>query len=264
LAANEMALANAQAEVSRLSAVKKEFERQVSLDASRGDLAVQQAQSDVATLEDKVRQGRITAPTDGTLYALPVKAGDYVKVGDLLAEMADLRKVRVRAFIDEPEMGGLEQGLPVIITWDALPNRTWQGRTEMAPKQVVARGSRSVGELLCSVENAKLELLPNTNVNVRINSRERLNVLTVPRGSVETIGGQSFVFVVKDSVGKTVLEKRRIQIGIADATNNEVVSGLSVDDTVALPGDADFRDGMTVKVVNMDTSNVPGGSGASN
>jgi HlyD family secretion protein len=264
LAANELALANAQAEVNRLSAVKKEFERKVSLDASQGNLAVQQAQSDVAVLEDKVRQGRITAPTDGTLYALPVKTGDYVKVGDLLAEMADLRKVRVRAFIDEPEMGGLEQGLPVIITWDALPNRTWQGRTEMAPKQVVARGSRSVGELLCSVENAKLELLPNTNVNVRINSRERLNVLTVPRGSVETIGGQSFVFVVKDGVGKTVLEKRLIHVGIADATNNEVVSGLSVDDTVALPGDADFRDGMTVKVVNLDISNVPGGSGAGN
>jgi len=264
VAANELALIRAQAEVNRLTAVKKEFERQVSLDTSRGDLAVQQAQSDVAALEDKVRQGRITAPTDGTLYALPVKAGDYVKVGDLLAEMADLHKVRVRAFIDEPEMGGLEPGLPVKITWDALPNRTWQGRTEMTPKQVVPRGSRSVGELLCSVENEKLELLPNTNVNVRINSRERLNVLAVPRGSVETLGGLSFVFVVKDSVGKTVLEKRRIQVGIADATNYEVVSGLSMDDTVALPGDADFRDGMSVKVVNLDTSNVAGGNGASN
>jgi HlyD family secretion protein len=263
LAANELALTKAQAEVNRLTAVKREFERQVSLDTSRGDLAVQQAQSDVAALEDKVRQGRITAPTDSTLYALPVKAGDYVKVGDLLAEMADLHKVRVRAFIDEPEMGGLEPGLPVKITWDALPNRTWPGRTEMTPKQVVPRGSRSVGELLCSVENEKLELLPNTNVNVRINSRERLNVLAVPRGTVETIGGQSFVFVVKDSVGKTMLEKRRIQVGIADATNYEVISGLTTDDTVALPGDADFRDGMSVKVVNLDTSNVPGGTGAS-
>jgi len=263
VAANELALTKAQAEVNRLTAVKKEFERQVSLDNSRGELAVQQAQSDVAALEDKVRQGRITAPTDGTLYALPVKAGDYVKVGDLLAEMADLHKVRVRAFIDEPEMGGLEPGLPVKITWDALPNRTWPGRTEIAPKQVVPRGSRSVGELLCSVENEKLELLPNTNVNVRINSRERLNVLAVPRGSVETIGGQSFVFVVRDSVGKSVLEKHPIQVGIADATNYEVVSGLTMDDTVALPGDADFRDGMSVKVVFLDTSNVPGGTGAS-
>ena len=263
LAANDLALTKAQAEVNRLTAVKKEFERQVSLDGSRGELSVQQAQSDVAALEDKVRQGRITAPADGTLYAFPVKAGDYVKVGDLLAEMADLRQVRVRAFIDEPEMGGLEPGLPVKITWDALPNRTWSGKTEMTPKQVVPHASRSVGELLCSVENTKLELLPNTNVNVRINSRERLNVLAVPRGTVETLGGQSFVFVVKDSVGKTVLEKRRIQVGIADATNYEVVSGLTTDDTVALPGDADFRDGMWVKVVNLDTSKAAGGDGAS-
>jgi len=104
--------------------------------------------------------------------------------------MADLHQVRVRAFIDEPEMGGLEPGLPVRITWDALENRTWAGRTEITPKQVVSHSSRSVGELLCSVENAKLELLPNTNVNVRINSRERLNVLAVPRGSVERLAGK--------------------------------------------------------------------------
>ena len=270
LAANELSLTKAQAEVNRLQAAKQEFDRQVSLDASRGELAVQQAQSDVAALEEKVRQGRITAPSDGTLYSLgrhgdsnlPIKAGDYVKVGDLLAEMADLHKVRVRAFIDEPEMGGLEPGLPVKITWDALPTRSWAGRTEITPKQVVPRGSRSVGELLCSVDNDKLELLPNTNVNVRINSRERLNVLTVPRGTVETVGGQSYVFVVKSGVGKTVLEKRPIQVGIADATNYEVVSGLSLEDVVALPGDTDFHDGMTVRVVNMETSNVPGGSSA--
>ncbi len=259
-AANDLSLAKAQEEVTRLTAAKQEFVRQVSLDSSRGELAVQQAQNDVAALEDKVRQGRITAAADGTLYAFPVKAGDYVKVGDLLAEMADLHQVRVRAFIDEPEMGGLEPGLPVKITWDALPDRSWAGRTEITPKQVVPRGSRSVGELLCSVQNDQLELLPNTNVNVRINSRERLNVLTVPRGAVETIGGQSFVFVVQSGVGKTLLEKRSIQIGIADATNYEVVNGLKETDVVALPGDADFHDGMLVKIVNMDTSNAMGGN----
>src|SRR5258705_2607344 len=264
LAMNDLDLAKAEAQVKQLTAAKQEFVHGVKLDANRTSLQVEQLLSEVAALEEKVRDGRIIAPADGTLYALPAKAGDYVKVGDLLAEMADLHKVRVRAFIDEPEMGGLEPGLPVKISWDALPNRTWPGRTEMTPKQVVPRGSRSVGELLCSVENEKLELLPNTNVNVRINSRERLNVLAVPRGSVETIGGQSFVFVVKDSVGKTVLEKRPIQVGIADATNYEVVSGLTGEDTVALPGDADFRDGMPVKVVNLDTTNVPGGNGASN
>jgi len=133
-------------------------------------LQVEQLRSVVASLEEKVRDGRISAPADGTLYALPVRVGDYVKVGDLLAEMADLHKVRVRAFIDEPELGGLEPGEPVRITWDALPNRNWMGKTQVIPKQVVARGARSVGELLCEVNNDKLELLPNINVNVRINS----------------------------------------------------------------------------------------------
>jgi len=249
-------LAKVNADVAKLSAAKEEFTHQVGLDVSRYELAVQQAQSDVAALEEKVRQGRITAGVDGTLYSLPVKAGDYVKVGELLAEMADLHNVRVRAFIDEPEMGSLEVGLPVRITWDALPNRSWQGVTENVPKQVVARASRSVGELFCSVQNKDLELLPNTNVNVRINSRERSNVITVPRGAVQTEGGKRYVFVVKQGVGLSKLEKREIAVGIADATSFEVISGLQVDEVVALPGDVDFKDGLIVKVVNMDRSNI--------
>jgi len=146
----------------------------------------------------------------------------------------------------------------VRITWDALPNLSWQGRTETIPKQVVARGSRSVGELLCSVDNEKLELLPNTNVNVRINSKERTNVVTVPRGAVETENGKRFVFVVKEGVGNASLEKREILVGIADATSFEVVRGLQGNEVVALPGDVDLKDGMAVKVVNMDNSNIKG------
>jgi HlyD family secretion protein len=254
VAANEVALAKAQEGVNRLTGVKQEYDRSVSVDASYAALTVEQAQSEVAALEEKVRQGRITAPTDGTLYSLPVKAGDFVKVGDLLAEMADLHQVRVRAFIDEPEMGALEVGDPVKITWDALPGRVWQGQTEMVPKQVVSRGTRSVGELLCSVQNIKLELLPNTNVNVRINAKERKDVVAVSRGAVESESGQRFVFVVKEGVGTSTLEKRQIQVGIADANNYEVVSGLKENEVVALPGDVEFHDGMRVKVVNMDTS----------
>jgi HlyD family secretion protein len=252
LAANDLALTRAQAEVTRLTAAKQEFERGVKLDTNQTALHVEQIQNEVAALNEKVRQGRITAPVDGTLYSLPVKAGDFVKLGDLLAEMADLHKVRVRAFIDEPELGGLEANEPVKITWDALPNKAWMGKTEIIPKQVVPRGTRSVGELLCAVNNDKLELLPNINVNVSINSRERIGVLSVPRGAVAAEGGRRYVFVVRRSqlgVGKSTLEKREIHVGIADATNYEVVSGLREDDLVALPGDVDLRDGMTVTVL---------------
>jgi HlyD family secretion protein len=269
LAANDLELTKAQSEVTRLSAAKQEFDRGVKLDANRAVLQVQQAQSEVAALEEKVRDGKIVAPADGTLYSLgrhgdgtlPIKAGDYVKVGDLLAEMADLHKVRVRAFIDEPELGGLEPGQPVKISWDALPNRSWTGKTQVIPKQVLQRGTRSVGELLCEVNNDNLELLPNINVNVRINSKERFNVLTVPRGAVASEGGSRFVFVVKHNgfgVGKSRLEKRDIQVGVADATNYEVVRGLQEGEMVALPGDIDLHDGMAVRIVNTDASYIRG------
>jgi len=263
LAMNDLDLAKAEAQVKQLTAAKQEFVHGVKLDANRTSLQVEQLLSEVAALEEKVRDGRIIAPADGTLYSLPAKAGDYVKVGDLLAEMADLHKVRVRAFIDEPELGGLEPGEPVRITWDALPNRTWMGKTQVIPKQVVARGARSVGELLCEVNNDKLELLPNINVNVRINSHERINVLTVPRGTVEADGGQRFVFVVLRNalgVGKATLQKREIRVGIADATNYEVLSGLQEGEMVALPGDVDLKDGMPVRIVNTDASYIRGRS----
>jgi RND family efflux transporter MFP subunit len=259
LAANDLELTKAQSEVTRLTAAKQEFDRGVKLDANQAPLLVQQAQSEVAALEEKVRNGHIVAPSDGTLYSLPVKAGDYVKVGDLLAEMANLSQVRVRAFIDEPELGALEPNQPVKITWDALPNRVWNGKTETIPKQVVARGARSVGELLCTVDNDKLELLPNINVNVRINSKERDNVLAVPRGAVEAEGNKRFVYVVKQGdFAKTKLEKREIHVGIADSTNYEVTSGLQQGEMVALPGDIDLKDGMNVRIMNTDASSVKG------
>ena len=266
LAANEVELTKAQAEVDRLTAAKQEFNRSVKLDAGKFQLAVQQAQNEVAALNDKVRDGRIAAPADGTLYSLPVRQGNFVKVGDLLAEMADLHQVRVRAFVDEPELGGLEPNEAVRITWDALPNRSWEGKTTVIPKQVVSRNSRSVGELLCSVNNEKLELLPNINVDVRISARERNGVLTVPRSAVSSSGGMRFVFVVKDggiNVGKNSLEKRPIVVGIADAANYEVLAGLSGGELVALPGDFDLRDGMLVRVTNPDASDYLGRSNGS-
>jgi len=174
-----------------------------------------------------------------------------VRPGDLLAEVADLRRVRVRAFVDEPDIGLLQPDQAVEITWDALPNSVWQGRTEQAPKTVVSRGSRSVGEMLCSVENQKGELLPNTNVNVRIRVQERKNALVVPRGAVRSEGVHRFVFVVDAgdlSLQASRLRKREIHLGISSATGFEVLDGLSEGDTVALPGDVDLADGIKIRV----------------
>ena len=241
---NEAALAKAQTNVQVLEQKKKALKERSGVDASGAELRVAQAQSQIQSLAEKVRSASVVASGDGTLYSLPVHAGDFVKVGDVLAVMADLHHVRVRAFVDEPDLGGLEPNQQVEVAWDAKPGLTWAGHTEQIPKQVVPRGERSVGEVLCTVDNAKLDLLPNVNVDVRILIRKRNGVLVVPRAAVLEDKDQFYVYVLND--GK--IQRRPITLGIASASKYEVANGLSLNDRIAIPGDEPLRDGMSVRV----------------
>jgi HlyD family secretion protein len=242
---SRVALERAEAQMKYLHQRKEELSRQARLDVERAGLAAERARQEVRSLEDKVRSAELRPPVEGTLYSLPVRRGDFVKTGDVLAEVAALERVRVRAFVDEPELGLLEIGQAVEITWDALPGRVWTGRTENVPKNVVARGARSVGEVLCSVENARLELLPNTNVNVVIRMRERAGVLAVPRGAVRAEGHKRYVFVLDGST----LRRREVKLGMAGAAKFEILSGLKEGERVALPGEAELKDGLAVKAI---------------
>jgi HlyD family secretion protein len=240
---NGLELATARATLESLQKRRDDLTHRASLDVERLTLRVQQDEAQVRSLEEKVKSAMITSPVDGTLYALSVRAGDYVTIGQEIADMADLHKVQVRAFVDEPDLGFLAPDQEVHITWDAMPNRDWTGRTIQIPKQVIAHGNRSVGEVLCSVDNDKLELLPNVNVEVRILVRERTNVLSVSRAAVRVDGAERYVFRVED--GR--LRRRDITIGIASASKYEVLSGLSDGDRVAIPGETDLKDGMVVR-----------------
>jgi multidrug efflux pump subunit AcrA (membrane-fusion protein) len=126
--------------------------------------------------------------------------------------------------------------------WDAHPDRTWAGKTEMVPKQVVPHGTRNVGELLCSVSNDRLDLIPNTTVEVRIRTNERPDVLVVPRGAVYIEGDTRFVFRVEE--GR--LHRRYIKVGLANPTKIEVLSGLNQGDVVALPGDVSLKENLRI------------------
>jgi len=238
-------LARAEESLAVLQKKKEEFDRQAKLDSQLSSLRVERAQAALREAEQNLRSTQITAAVNGTLYTLPIRNGQYVRVGELLAEMADLSRVRVRAFVDEPELGWLEQGQQVEITWDAKPGQRWSGQTAVIPKTVVARGTRSVGEVLCSVENSGLDLLPNINVNVRIRVREGANALVVPRSAVRSEGNEKVVFVVDGST----LRRRLVKTGITGATSVEIVEGLQDGAVVALPGEVELRDGLAVNVV---------------
>jgi len=241
---NRVALAQARATLETLEQKIAALAQRTTGDAERADLRAKQARDQVQSLEEKLRSATVVAPSDGTLYSLPVRVGDYVKVGDILAEMADLRHVRVRAFVDEPDLGALEPNQVVQVTWDAKPGQTWTGSTEQVPKQVVARGARSVGEVLCSIDNDKLELLPNVNVDVHILVHDRQGALVVPRAAVRYDNGQHLVFVYSGDK----IHRRDITVGIASSQKYEVISGLQLGDRVVLPGDMQvLRDGMDVR-----------------
>ena len=242
---NRLQLVQAEADVQSFAKTKQTLEQQAKLDEGRVALLVEHARAAVRDLEERLQSAHGAAPFDGTLYSLPIRQGDFVKAGDLLAELADLRQVRIRAFIDEPELGQIDINQSVEIFWDAHPDRVWNGRTEMLPKQVVTRGTRSVGELLCSVSNDKLDLLPNTTVDVRIHVSERPSALVVPRGAVSIEGDKRFVFRVEDNR----LHRVAIKVGISNPTMIEVISGLNEGDVVALPGDASLKDNLSIKAV---------------
>jgi len=240
-----VALANATAEANELTQAQAEFKRQAQIQVQQLVLQVEHSRAQIADLQAKLNADRPVAPADGTLYSLPVHVGDFVHVGDPLASIADLHKVRVRAFIDEPELGQLEPNQTVEITWDAKPDRVWEGRVEMVPKQVVPHGTRSVGETLCSVTNDKVELIPNITVDVHIHVQERPNALVVPRGAVQIDGTHHYVYLIDGDR----LRRREIAVGMPTPDAYEVVGGLQEGDEVALPGDVAPKDGMRVKVV---------------
>jgi len=243
LAQNDASLAKARANLNALEARKRALAQTSSASVEAANLRLIKAQEEVQSLDEKVRSAAVVSPLDGTLYSLPVHAGDYVKVGDTLAEMADLRHVRVRAFVDEPDLGLLEPSQDVEVTWDAKPSRIWTGHTEQVPKQVVSRGMRSVGEVLCSIDNDKLDLLPNTNVQVKIMVRERRGAVVVPRAAVREDTGGHYVFVLDGNK----VRRRNISVGIASTSKYEVISGLNVSDRVAEPIDQTLKNGMEVR-----------------
>ena len=245
---NRLALAQAEADVQSLEKTKQTYLNQAKLDIERVALLVEHARNQVRDLEQKASSTRGTAPADGTLYSLPIHPGDFVKEGDLLAEMADMHHVRVRAFIDEPELGQIDLNQTVEIFWDAHPDRVWSGRTELVPKQVVAHGARNVGELLCSVSNDHLDLIPNTTVDVRIHISERPSVIVIPRGAVFIDGSKRYVFVVQGDR----LHRRDITVGIANPTTIEVVSGLQNGDVVALPGEVSLKESLHIRPVRQE------------
>jgi HlyD family secretion protein len=207
-----------------------------------------EAQAAYSATEDLLSQLNIRAPFDGIVYSLPVQQGAYLNPGDLVLEEADLSKVRVRAFVDEPDVGRLAPGDKIEVTWDALPERTWEGAVSVIPAVIKLHGSRNVGETTCVVDNKDFKLLPNVNVGVTIITAEHRNVLTVPREAIhQDDNGKAYVYQIVNNE----LQRRYVQTSISNLTKVEVTGGLQENALIALgpTNSKPLRNGLAVKVV---------------
>jgi HlyD family secretion protein len=205
---------------------------------------VDAAKGRVGFLEENLSRAVVRAPISGTLYQFKLKEGAYSNTGDLIGLMADLSRLRVRAFVDEVELGRVSVGEAVTIRWDAHPDRSWKAKVQLIPSEIVARGSRSVAEVLCRLTDAPGLLIPNVNVDIEIVANQAPKVISLPRTAIIPDGRNQAVWLVKQ--GKA--EKRPIETGQGTSQLIEIISGLSVGDQVILPGEDPITEGMRIRV----------------
>ena len=225
-AANRLANADAQLKLIQ----QKQHERYSGPEVNKVEAEAEQARATYAAAQDQLKHTEIRAPFDGTVYSIPIKQGEYVQQSELLLQEADLRRVQVRAFFDEPELGKLADGQSVSVTWDALPGKSWHGDITQMPYTITTYGTRNVGQVLCNVDNNDGRLLPNINVTVNVNIANKRNVVTVAREALREDENGRFVFLIKDSH----LNRQPVQAGVANNTRIEIISGVEPGDLVAL------------------------------
>ena len=208
-------------------------------DVAVANARLRDAETASALARQRAAQSVVRAPMAGVLYGLEVRPGAYARAGDRVANVGRMDKLRVRVYVDEPELGRVSEGQPVTITWDALPGKQWHGTVEKKPASIQALGSRQVGEVICTIENAGRELIPGTNVNAEIRTAVAENALVIPKETLRHDAQGDYVFALQGDS----LQRRAVKKGASSVTWLQVVEGLSDGDAVALPSDLPLKAG---------------------
>jgi HlyD family secretion protein len=243
----EVALAKQRVDNARLQIRSFEEKRGALVagpDKSAALARLHDAESAATLAGQRMKESVVRAPISGVVYQFDLKRGAYLNAGDIVATIGKLERVRVNVYVDEPDLGRVTRGLPVSITWDALPGRSWTGVVDKTPTQVEGLGTRQVGQVLCVIENPDRDLLPGTNVTAEIRAESVQNALTIPREAIRRELGQAGVFVLS---GERVAWKK-ITMGIGNTTRAQV-EGVSEGDSIAMPTEKPLKEGMIVKPV---------------
>ncbi len=135
--AAEAGLARSQAALTRLKAGTTAEERAVAA------AAVASAQAATAAAQAQLTQTRVVAPFAGQVAAVAIRPGELATPGQAVLTLGDISAMHVETTdLRETDVARLKAGMPVEVTFDALPGRTFTGTiTRIAPMSSIEKGS---------------------------------------------------------------------------------------------------------------------------
>lgn len=193
---------------------------------------VEAAQATLDKLRANLESTRIVATAPGTVLSVSVKDGDPVQQGAPLLRVGDMERMELVGQVEAVDLDSLEPGQTIMVTSALLPLAHFEGVVTSISQQTAQSndyyggpyymGDSVTFEVRGEVQNADGRLKSGMQVEMRIQTAQREDVIVVPLLAVKEEAGQAFVLVVNDYT----VELRPIQTGLVTNREVEVISGL--------------------------------------
>ena len=205
----------------------KESVTNSSLDLQSAQLSLQNAQNSLQDAKDNLANYYIYAPFNGVVGSVSVQKGDTISSGTsaiTFITQTDMTTIS----LSEVDVTSVKLGQKVVLTFDAISGLSIAGQvTEIDTIGTVSQGVVSYNvQITFATQDTRIK--PGMSVSANVITNVAQNVLTVPNSAVKTKSGSYYVLVP----GSPTPTQKTVQIGVADSTNTEIVSGLSAGDQV--------------------------------
>jgi multidrug efflux system membrane fusion protein len=236
------------------SAVAQVARLEASLEAARAGVAEAgaarlEAMARLALAKKNQADSEVRSPIAGRVEKKGVAVGQYVKVGDEIATLADLSALRLRFRVREAESARVARGLVVTFRVGALPEKDLHAEI-FHVSAAADLGTRMV-ECLATVTDGDPALKPGFFADVTLETKAAAASIVVPEEAVLPTEQGTIAFVVED--GKAA--RRRLVVGMRTREGEvEVLSGLRPGESVVVKGAVVLFDGQTVEVVPRETA----------
>ncbi len=189
------------------------------------------SQADLEIAEASLEKCEIRSPLSGYLDERPVELGEYVQPGTHVATIERIDKVKLLFSIPEKDIAGVRLDLPIPFRLDAIPIKTFTGKTIFVAKSAEMSSLSYRTELESS--NEEQILRPGMIARVRVDKLPIKDVIMVPLVAVMPKYEGHYVYIAgKD--GKARL--REIKLGMVSGTKALVLEGLSAGEMLVVDG----------------------------